>query len=139
MDTEYVDAVLDVVDLVPPGCATTYGDVAAVVVSMLGRGGPRLVGTALREGGGAVAWWRVVRADGDPPAHKRAEALALLREEGCPIRGGGRVDLARARADLRALVAAAESGRELAGGASHAAGAGTPLRKEMDVTGRVGE
>lgn len=106
VDREYVETVLDVVDLVPPGRATTYGDVAAVVGRLLGRGGPRLVGTALREAGGAVAWWRVVRADGTPPGHKDAEALALLRAEGCPLRGGDRVDLERARADLEALAAA---------------------------------
>ena len=112
MDPEYVETVLDVVDLVPAGSVTTYGDVALVVGRLVGRGGPRVVGTALREAGGAVAWWRVVRADGTPPQHKDAEALALLRAEGCPVRGGGRVDLGRARADLEVLVAGAEAPRE---------------------------
>src|SRR4051794_36962480 len=51
--------VLDVVDRVPPGQVTTYGDVA----EYLGQGGPRQVGAVLAEHGGAVAWWRVVRAD----------------------------------------------------------------------------
>jgi len=106
VDSEYVETVLDVVELVPPGCVTTYGDVAAVVAGLLGRGGPRQVGTALREAGGAVPWWRVVGAAGLPPEHKRTVALDALRAEGCPLRDGDRVDMRRARADLEALAAA---------------------------------
>lgn len=112
VDDEYVEAVLDVVDQIPPGLVMTYGDIAEVVGARLERGGPRQVGAALRVAGGAVAWWRVVRADGTPPQHKDAEALALLRAEGCPLREGGRVDLGRARADLELLVAGAEGPRD---------------------------
>lgn len=36
--------------------------------------------------GSAVAWWRVVRADGRPPAGHEREALAHYREEGTPVR-----------------------------------------------------
>lgn len=123
MDTEYVESVLDAVELVPAGQVTTYGDVALVVARVLGRGGPRQVGTALREAGAAVPWWRVVRASGEPPAHKQSEAFALLRAEGCPVHENGRVVLARARADLQSLATAAQ-------------GAG---RKEMDDTVVNGE
>ncbi len=93
---ELAAAVLEVVDLVPPGRVATYGDVA----EYLGRGGPRQVGQVLARYGGAVAWWRVIRADGSPPpGHERA-ALERYRAEGTPLRPGGtRVDLRQARWD----------------------------------------
>ncbi|NLT54489.1 MAG: cysteine methyltransferase [Actinomycetales bacterium] len=91
---ELAGAILDVVDLVPAGRVVTYGDVA----EYLGRGGPRTVGSAMARWGGAVAWWRVVSADGSPVAAYRAEALRHLRAEGTPLRPDGRrVDLTRAR------------------------------------------
>lgn len=91
---DYASAVLDVVDLVPVGQVVTYGDVA----EYLGRGGPRQVGAVMATWGGAVAWWRVLRADGSPPPGHEAEALRRYRAEGTPLRAGGtRVDLARAR------------------------------------------
>ncbi len=94
--TELASAVLDVVDLVPPGRVMTYGDVA----EYLGRGGPRTVGNVMARYGGAVAWWRVLRADGSPPAGHERRALERYRAEGTPLRAGGtRVDLARARWD----------------------------------------
>lgn len=89
MDEEYLEAVLDVVDSVPEGSATSYGRVAEVVGRTLGRGGPRQVGAVLRLAGGGVPWWRVVTASGSPPAHKRDEALARLRAEGCPLTSDG--------------------------------------------------
>jgi len=45
-----------------------------------------------------VPWWRVLRADGTPPAHLRERQLALLRAEGTPMAPyGAAVDLAHAR------------------------------------------
>ena len=44
--------ILDLVEAIPPGRVMTYGDVAGVV----GRGGPRQVGTAMARWGGAVPW-----------------------------------------------------------------------------------
>lgn len=86
--------ILDVVDAIPPGRVMTYGDVAAVV----GRGGPRQVGTAMARWGGAVPWWRVIRADGSPPVCHEGRALAHYREEGTPLRPDGqKVDLRCAR------------------------------------------
>lgn len=131
MDCEYVESVLDVVELVPPARVTTYGDVALVVAGALGRGGPRQVGAALREAGGAVPWWRVVSATGEPPAHHRTAAHDALRAEGCPLRPDGRVDLRRARVDGAALAAAFAALREDAfDGAPE-----VPHGKVMDVTG----
>ncbi len=86
-------AVLDLVDAVPPGRVVTYGDLAAVVGC-----GPRQVGTVMARWGGAVAWWRVLRADGSPPPGLEREALGRYRAEGTALRPGGRrVDLSAAR------------------------------------------
>lgn len=93
---EYAEAVLDVVEQIPPGKVMTYGDVA----EYLGRGGPRQVGTVMSRYGDAVAWWRVMRADGKPlPGHEK-EALRRYAKERTPMRAAGtRVDLSRARWD----------------------------------------
>ena len=89
-------AVLDVVDLIPAGRVMTYGDVA----EYLGRSGPRQVGAVMSRWGGAVAWWRVLKSDGSPPAGHEREALRHYRAAGTPLRAGGaRVDLNRARWD----------------------------------------
>ena len=73
MRMEYVEAVLDVVALIPAGAAVAYGDVA----ELLGSGGARQVGSVMSHHGSSVPWWRVLKASGDaPPGHER-EALAL--------------------------------------------------------------
>ncbi len=94
----YVEAVLSLVEQIPPGRVATYGLLADAV----GRGGPRQIGQVMSRFGAPVPWWRVVRADGSlPPSHQR-EALAHYREEETPLRGDIadaahlRVDLARA-------------------------------------------
>lgn len=89
----YAEEVLETVEAIPPGRVLAYGDVAALV----GRGGPRQVGRVLAQWGGAVPWWRVLRADGTHAEPLRPRALAHLREEGTPLRPDGRVDMARAR------------------------------------------
>lgn len=92
--SDFAEAVIDLVDRVPPGRVVAYGDVAARV----GGGGPRQVGRVMAQLGGATAWWRVVRADGRPARGLESEALARLRSEGTPIRRG-RVDMEAARWD----------------------------------------
>lgn len=92
--TPYALAVLDVVELIPPGKVLTYGDVAELV----GRGTARTVGTVMSKHGREVPWHRVVQSGGRPAEPLLTEALALLRAEGCPVTGD-RVDLARARWD----------------------------------------
>ena len=84
-------AVLDVVDRIPPGRVMTYGAIA----DYLGRGGPRGVGGVLAREGPAVAWWRVVRADGSLAAHLVVDAQQHWLVEGTPVRHG-RVDVAAA-------------------------------------------
>ncbi len=86
---EFVEAVLSCVEQVPPGRVTTYGAIADAV----GRHGPRRVGNVMSRHGGAVPWWRVVRADGTLPACHDGEARQHHLEEGTPLRRSGKVDL----------------------------------------------
>ena len=91
----YVEAVLRIVEQIPPGRVASYGDVALAV----GRGGPRQVGQVMSRYGGTVPWWRVVRADGRPVRGLEGQALQRLRAEGTPLRGP-RVAMATARHPL---------------------------------------
>ncbi|MGI8457478.1 MAG: MGMT family protein [Propionibacteriaceae bacterium] len=92
----YVEAVLQAVEAVPAGRVTTYGDVADLVGTQLGRGGPRQVGAVLAQHGATVCWWRVVRADGRPARGHQSQALRHLVAEGAPVRADRvRLDLAR--------------------------------------------
>ncbi|MFI5568742.1 MGMT family protein [Streptomyces sp. NPDC051740] len=100
---EYAERVLEVAELVPPGRVMTYGDVA----EWLGEGGPRQVGRVMALYGGAVPWWRVVRADGVLLPGHELRALGHYRAEGTPLREAGRaaeghvprLDMRRARWD----------------------------------------
>jgi len=92
----YAELVLQCAESVPRGRVTTYGAIADVVGHRLGRGGPRLVGNVMARQGGAVPWWRVVRADGSLPASHDDEARQAYLEEGTPLRPSGAVDLGRA-------------------------------------------
>ncbi|GHF14798.1 hypothetical protein GCM10010359_15130 [Streptomyces morookaense] len=83
---EYAERVLAVAELIPPGRVMTYGDVA----EWLGEGGPRQVGRVMALYGGAVPWWRVVRADGVLLPGHELRALAHYRAEGTPLREAGR-------------------------------------------------
>jgi alkylated DNA nucleotide flippase Atl1 len=99
----YAERVLEVAELIPPGRVMTYGDVA----EWLGEGGPRQVGRAMALYGGAVPWWRVVRADGVLLPGHELRALDHYRAEGTPLRDASRVaeghlprlDMKRARWD----------------------------------------
>lgn len=89
---EYVEAVLTAVESIPEGRVATYGDIAAYV----GQGGPRQVGAVMREYGGGVPWWRVIRANGIPADEVGDEQLHRLRSDGVRV-ADGKVDLRRAR------------------------------------------
>ncbi|MFG2302951.1 MGMT family protein [Actinacidiphila glaucinigra] len=78
----YAERVLDVAERIPPGRVMTYGDVA----EWLGEGGPRQVGHVMALYGGAVPWWRVVRADGGLLPGHELRALEHYRAEGTPLR-----------------------------------------------------
>jgi alkylated DNA nucleotide flippase Atl1 len=94
----FVEAVLAVVDDIPPGCVATYGDVAAI----LGSRGARAVGQVMARYGSDVPWWRVVRAGGRPPVGHAAAARPRYEAEGTPIVAttdddGYRIAIARCR------------------------------------------
>ncbi|KUL41793.1 hypothetical protein ADL22_14415 [Streptomyces sp. NRRL F-4489] len=110
---DYAERVLGVAELIPPGRVMTYGDVAewlkgeeAPAGPPVG-GGPRQVGRVMALYGGAVPWWRVVRADGVLLPGSELRALAHYRAEGTPLRGASaaseghipRIDMRRARWD----------------------------------------
>lgn len=101
--SEYAEAVLDVVDSVPPGRVTTYGRVA-VLLSGAGFGGSaRTVGAVMAAHGGAVAWWRVCPVSGAAPAHP-AEAVRRWADEGTPLRRADRHDPTAVRVDMPAAL-----------------------------------
>ncbi|NJQ15098.1 cysteine methyltransferase [Streptomyces bohaiensis] len=96
--TDYADRVLTWAEAVPPGRVLTYGDIAGLI----GQGGPRQVGRVMATYGGAVPWWRVVRADGLPLPGQERRALEHYRAESTPLRdlvpgSPTRVDMRRAR------------------------------------------
>ncbi len=90
-----------IVSDIPEGRVMTYGDVAAELGSL----GARAVGRILATSDGSGPWWRVIGADGRPPAGHEAEALEHYEREGTPLRWVGargepdayRIDLAQAR------------------------------------------
>ncbi|MEV0275370.1 MGMT family protein [Streptomyces sp. NPDC050610] len=83
---EYAERVLAVAEEIPPGRVMTYGDVA----EWLGEGGPRQVGRVMALYGGAVPWWRVVRADGAMLPGSELRALEHYRDEATPLRAAAR-------------------------------------------------
>lgn len=94
LPTPYAEAVLDLVEQIPPGRVMAYGDVARALAD----GGPRQVGRVMSHWGGGVPWHRVVRADGRPAQGHEQVALRALRAEGTPLAAdGSRVDMRRAR------------------------------------------
>ena len=100
-----VEAVLDVVSLIPPGRVATYGDIAELV-----RTGPRRVGTIMAQVGDQVTWWRVTNARGALPPHLVDEAARRWAAEGTPMaHDRSRCLLRECRADLEALAEAVES------------------------------
>jgi methylated-DNA-protein-cysteine methyltransferase-like protein len=77
------EAVLDLVERIPPGRVMSYGMIAEV----LGLRSARIVGNVMARDGGAVPWHRVVNFAGRLPPGKEAEARARLEVEGVPFRG----------------------------------------------------
>jgi methylated-DNA-protein-cysteine methyltransferase related protein len=91
VDEEYVEAVLSVVERIPPGRVMSYGAIA----EYLGRGGPRQVGAVMSHYGGPVPWHRVVAANGRLVPGHEVEAGKRHRMEKTPMKGD-RVDIAKA-------------------------------------------
>jgi len=95
----FVEAVLEIVEAIPPGRVMTYGDVAAT----LGSRAARVVGQTMAQFGADAPWWRVIRAGGHPPIGHETRALEHYRTEQTPLvtpaqpDAAYRVDLGRAR------------------------------------------
>lgn len=94
-DEEYVEAVLSLVERIPPGRVMSYGAVAAWVRELTGRGSARTVGNVMARYGGAVPWHRVVAANGRLQPGHEIESRQRLVAEGTPLRGE-KVDMPRA-------------------------------------------
>lgn len=103
---DFVGRVLQVVEGIPPGRVMTYGDIAAQLedhADLAGASaafGARHVGRVMARSGASVAWWRVIRAGGEPPKFHEEEAWAHYIDEGTPLTGPReryRIDLKRAR------------------------------------------
>ena len=92
---EYVEAVLSLVERIPPGRVMTYGSVAEWVRELTGKGSARTVGNVMARYGGPVPWHRVVGANGRLQTGLEIEARQRLIGEGVPFRGD-RVDMTRA-------------------------------------------
>ncbi len=84
---DYVEAVLELVERIPPGRVMSYGAIAEYLYPRFGRGSARRVGTIMARYGGPVPWHRVVTGGGrTPPGHELA-ARARLESEGVSLRG----------------------------------------------------
>jgi alkylated DNA nucleotide flippase Atl1 len=93
MKDDFAARVLDLVERIPPGKVLSYG----IIAEILEEGGPRQVGRVMALEGGAVAWWRVVRADGSLPPSHGVGAQEHYAIEDTPMRNNGSaVDMKRA-------------------------------------------
>lgn len=98
------EVVLQVVEGLPRGRVTSYGELAAVLSELDLPAGPRQVGRVLSQEGAAVPWWRMTRADGRLPEVLLEEARAHWLEEGTPLRSDGSgVQISRCRVPTSTL------------------------------------
>lgn len=92
---EQVEAVRALVDRIPAGRVSTYGDIAAEA----GLSSPRIVGWIMRTDSSDLPWHRVVPASGRPAPHLATRQLERLRAEGV-MAVEGRVSLREYRHDF---------------------------------------
>ncbi len=81
----FADAVRGVIASIPRGQVMAYGEIAEAAGFP---GAARAVGTLLRNEGGDLPWWRVVRADGSLATGKESRQTERLRAEGVRIERG---------------------------------------------------
>lgn len=94
-----IERVLTAVELVPPGCVVSYGDLGELVGTSA-----RRVGAVLKAYGQGVPWWRVTNAAGELPLALLDEARACWRREGIGLSRSGRgCRIGDHRADLAEL------------------------------------
>jgi methylated-DNA-protein-cysteine methyltransferase related protein len=90
---DFLEAIWALARRVPPGRATTYGQLAEAHYGLAR--GARVVGQAMARCPNDVPWWRVVHADGSMKGKVGGdEQRARLAEEGVPLTVDGRVDWA---------------------------------------------
>jgi alkylated DNA nucleotide flippase Atl1 len=103
---DFVNSVLEIVRAIPPGRVMTYGDIASEIgdhadlTEATGSYGARLVGQVMARFRSGVAWWRVIRATGQPPKFYEERARSYCIDENTPLTGtreSYRIDLKRAR------------------------------------------
>ncbi|WP_313822517.1 MGMT family protein [Citricoccus sp.] len=82
---ELSEALILAAQLVPPGHAVSYGQLAG----LLDAGGPRQAGRAMSQAPDGTCWWRIVRADGSLPASLSARAAPHYVAERTPLKGQG--------------------------------------------------
>ncbi|MEH3136178.1 MAG: MGMT family protein [Mycolicibacterium neoaurum] len=92
---DQVEAVRALVDRIPAGRVSTYGDIAAEA----GLSSPRIVGWIMRTDSSDLPWHRVVPASGRPAPHLATRQLERLRAEGV-VAVDGRVSLREYRHDF---------------------------------------
>lgn len=92
---DQVEAVRALVDRIPAGRVSTYGDIAAEA----GLSSPRIVGWIMRTDSSDLPWHRVVLASGRPAPHLATRQLERLRAEGV-VAVDGRVSLREYRHDF---------------------------------------
>ena len=96
MNVPFRETVFEVVRRIPQGRVSTYGWVARLAGKP---GAARQVGWALSSLSeeDQVPWWRVIQQGGALPCHRGGPEYQaqLLRAEGIPVTGAGRVDLNR--------------------------------------------
>jgi methylated-DNA-protein-cysteine methyltransferase-like protein len=86
MNRSFEDAVIEVVDGIPPGETSTYGEVAEEAGFP---GAARAVGNIMRKVPG-LPWWRVITTTGRLVPGLEVEHTQRLRAEGIRV-GNGRV------------------------------------------------
>jgi alkylated DNA nucleotide flippase Atl1 len=103
---DFVERVLAIVATIPPGKVMAYGDIADAIgehpdlTDAIPAYGARLVGRVMSHSGADVAWWRVIRASGQPPKFHETEAWTHYLAEGTPLTGNEenyRIDMKQAR------------------------------------------
>ena len=92
---DQVELVRALVDRIPAGRVSTYGDIAAEA----GLSSPRIVGWIMRTDSSDLPWHRVVPASGRPAPHLATRQLERLRAEGV-VAVDGRVSLREYRHDF---------------------------------------
>ena len=92
---DQVEAVRALVDRIPAGRVSTYGDIAAEA----GLSSPRIVGWIMRTDSSDLPWHRVVPSSGRPAPHLATRQLERLRAEGV-VAVDGRVSLREYRHDF---------------------------------------